>query len=686
MAPVGRPRIPGVPRPPCPRGHVGTIRLNGRDLDAQGRFERTRYRCVPADKGEKEHVFQAPLAARREMSEAGHECDACERPFQRAEGVASGWRFAFSVRDVATALVRVGKGDSYREIGLDLRSAVGRRRVRGEHPGGTPVGAQLVIDYLDGFAAIIDAAVAPSAWPPILAIDSKPVFVPDHSLCCKPYRDCGERPPRHDKWGPPEDEPAEPGKKKYRPKISHDAPMIEIGAILVAVGYAAPGAPPRPYLIRFAGGHDEVSWTEFLESLPGTPEWVVSDRDGAISNAVVAAFGPDTVHYFCEQRIAQNAADWAREKDHIKARAQLMGITEMEHPIWPFLEAAQYDADHWMAAMDAAVEYDLPRTAKWIADRTTLMTKHWAKRRPGYQRSAGACEDVIKAVFPVIAERMPHFQNADRLNLLLALARAERERVASVSAYSRILRAAFSGAGGKANPNWAAIRDPTDGDSSIRLLYEETTERAKAAKARRAAPNRAAFQRGRRAAYEAERVALGLPPSPRGRPRIVRAQGSVAGKHVADFGWLVAEWHPTLNGNLTPEEVQAGSGTMVWWKCSAGPDHEWASQVRSRTLRGTGCPFCAHRAIAPSENLATTHKDIAASWHPTRNGTKTPADYTYGSHAEVWWQCPKYKSHVWRAHIASPTAMLTGCSLCPQAEGRRGRGPRADAVEASQSA
>ena len=112
----------------------------------------------------------------------------------------------------------------------------------------------------------------------------------------------------------------------------------------------------------------------------------------------------------------------------------------------------------------------------------------------------------------------------------------------------------------------------------------------------------------------------------------MRATGSVAGKAVADFGWLKVEWHESRNGTLRPEDVPAGSRDRVWWRCYEGPDHEWQAQVRSRTIRGVGCPFCTHRLVAPSEALATTHPDIAAQWHPTRNGVKTPADYTYGSH------------------------------------------------------
>ena len=33
------------------------------------------------------------------------------------------------------------------------------------------------------------------------------------------------------------------------------------------------------------------------------------------------------------------------------------------------------------------------------------------------------------------------------------------------------------------------------------------------------------------------------------------------------------EWHPTKNGDLTPDQVVSGSNTKVSWKCELGPDH-----------------------------------------------------------------------------------------------------------------
>ena len=56
---------------------------------------------------------------------------------------------------------------------------------------------------------------------------------------------------------------------------------------------------------------------------------------------------------------------------------------------------------------------------------------------------------------------------------------------------------------------------------------------------------------------------------------------------------IARQWHPTKNGDLTPDQVVAGSAKKVWWKCLKGPDHEWSVSLDKRTgTYKTGCPYC----------------------------------------------------------------------------------------------
>lgn len=57
---------------------------------------------------------------------------------------------------------------------------------------------------------------------------------------------------------------------------------------------------------------------------------------------------------------------------------------------------------------------------------------------------------------------------------------------------------------------------------------------------------------------------------------------------------VAAQWHPALNGMLTPTQVTYGSRQKVWWQCLEG--HVWKAAIYSRTgTQKCGCPVCAGR-------------------------------------------------------------------------------------------
>ena len=115
---------------------------------------------------------------------------------------------------------------------------------------------------------------------------------------------------------------------------------------------------------------------------------------------------------------------------------------------------------------------------------------------------------------------------------------------------------------------------------------------------------------------------------------------------------LVAEWHPTRNGLLRPEDITASSSRKVWWICPAAEDHEWEARPADRR-QGYGCPFCTGRRVTKSNSLAATRPDLAKEWHPTKNGNLTPWDVTRGSGKKVWWKCPTAEDHEWEAQVVT---------------------------------
>ncbi|MBQ6550064.1 MAG: zinc-ribbon domain-containing protein [Lachnospiraceae bacterium] len=124
---------------------------------------------------------------------------------------------------------------------------------------------------------------------------------------------------------------------------------------------------------------------------------------------------------------------------------------------------------------------------------------------------------------------------------------------------------------------------------------------------------------------------------------------------------LAKEWHPVKNGTLTPEMVGSGSSRRVWWRCNKG--HEWHAGISARSAGGNGCPVCAGKTVNPGENdLATLMPQLAAQWHPTRNGTLTPGEVRPQSNRRVWWQCDK--GHEWQAMINARSQSGSGCPYC----------------------
>ena len=142
-----------------------------------------------------------------------------------------------------------------------------------------------------------------------------------------------------------------------------------------------------------------------------------------------------------------------------------------------------------------------------------------------------------------------------------------------------------------------------------------------------------------------------------------------SGKNVSDENnllamrpHLAAQWHPTKNGKLTPETINAFSNNKAWWKCPAEDDHEWHAIVASRSYGDHGCPFCSGLLPSSKNNLQVAYPFIAAEWHPTKNGVLTPTDVTPNANKKAWWVCPENDTHVWRATISK--RRISGCPTC----------------------
>ena len=124
---------------------------------------------------------------------------------------------------------------------------------------------------------------------------------------------------------------------------------------------------------------------------------------------------------------------------------------------------------------------------------------------------------------------------------------------------------------------------------------------------------------------------------------------------------IAKEWHPSRNGKLKPKDVVAGSQKSVWWKCVYG--HEWKTVIANRA-KGTNCPYCVgQRAIKGETDLQTLYPEVAAEWHPTKNGNLNPSDVKPMSNQKVWWKCSK--GHEWQAIVGSRVGTKReNCPFC----------------------
>lgn len=122
---------------------------------------------------------------------------------------------------------------------------------------------------------------------------------------------------------------------------------------------------------------------------------------------------------------------------------------------------------------------------------------------------------------------------------------------------------------------------------------------------------------------------------------------------------LAAQWHPTKNGDVRPSQVAAHSNIKRWWQCPVC-EYAWSAAPGSR-MRGNGCGACAGRRPTPMKNLATCHPEVAAWWHPSKNGTLTAELVTPGECATRWWLCPH--GHEWQTTVYERVSG-TGCPKC----------------------
>jgi hypothetical protein len=134
-----------------------------------------------------------------------------------------------------------------------------------------------------------------------------------------------------------------------------------------------------------------------------------------------------------------------------------------------------------------------------------------------------------------------------------------------------------------------------------------------------------------------------------------REDGSLATQNPE----IATQWHPTKNGDITPDDVSYGSKSLSWWTCDAG--HEWEATVNGRTS-GNGCPVCSGHLVILETSLAHLHPELAKQWVSSEQPGLTPETVRPGSNKSAKWKCAR--GHIWQATITSRASAGNGCPTC----------------------
>ena len=121
---------------------------------------------------------------------------------------------------------------------------------------------------------------------------------------------------------------------------------------------------------------------------------------------------------------------------------------------------------------------------------------------------------------------------------------------------------------------------------------------------------------------------------------------------------LSSEWHPTKNGELTPDKVFPKSNTRVWWIYPCG--HEGEACIFTRN-NGSGCFICNTSPISYSKSLVCKNSNLSKEWHPYENGSLDPSNISAYSLKKVWWICKN--NHMWSQSVKK-RMLGEGCPYC----------------------
>jgi hypothetical protein len=365
--------------PACPRHPGSTVWRDG--TYGSPERPRQRYRCIPLD-GERPHRFSQLVDAPR--------------------------LFSYTADEIATALVAVGKGMSYR--------AAARAVARTPVPDGNSVA-----DWVELFAPPIFARYEAKRWPETVALDVLPFWA--------------------------------------RTRDAHGRTVSELVPVFQILGALAhrPRKSPEMLVLQAvpgsASGGASRDWRELLRSLHGAPKHIVSAPDPDLLRALDAVWprsdaGSPRV-FLCHSHLRRQLLDLLRSER-----------VRPEEPLYLAADRAFDNFSRWKAFTALPRRRRLRTLERWLnryGDRVAWQVRH----AHGRVTDTGELEERLSVLREQLAGRRGTLGNRVRTNRLLMLAQLELNGRADETAYAEIIQAE-----GRAGPRRAIV---DRGGSSLRL-------------------------------------------------------------------------------------------------------------------------------------------------------------------------------------------------------------------------
>ena len=423
-------RAQTIEMPLCPRsGHTTSVVVRGGTYGVSG-HPRQLFLCRP--RVGSPHRFAGPLP--RELT-AEPLCVECLTVLHPHEGPPYPQAYQFPARQVAAALVAVGKGDAYNKAAEDARTNATRvRRNRRTAPkkhtrfygaNGTPAG-----DWVEVFAPVLWRPHAPTAWPEVVAFDDLPFAGIARNKRISASKVIWPVLPARGTSG-----------RGGRPLF----------AVLGAYGYHANGLPDRLWLLRAVPTPSTAHIKAFLLGLSGIPRVVICDPSWAWNKAIREAWP------------APNTPEIVWSEYHLKETATKMlnraGIGA-DHRLRKALAVAFWDAASWVAFEAEARRWGIRELDDWFDRRGPHIAAQIANHATRHvRRTTGGIEKALKVVKSRLYDRRALFSNRERTDRLLMLMTLDQRGLADERRYATKIREWLTTRGGRPDSSQGMIAD-----------------------------------------------------------------------------------------------------------------------------------------------------------------------------------------------------------------------------------